>query len=73
MFQGVLKKKNGDEYAGDFKDDLYDGYSLYKYSNGDTYCGDFVEGKRNGNGVLKISATGMNFAGRFEDDELIGG
>ena len=73
MFQGILQKVNGDEYAGDFKDDLYDGYSLYKYAVGDSYCGDFVLGKRHGNGVLKIAATGENFAGRFENDELIGG
>ena len=73
MHQGILKKVNGDEYAGDFKDDLYDGYSLYKYAIGDSYCGDFVLGKRHGNGVLIISATGENFAGRFENDELIGG
>jgi len=65
--------KNGDEYAGDFLDDLFHGYSLYNYANGDTYCGDFLKGKRNGDGVLKVKSTGQNFAGRFEDDELVGG
>ena len=39
---------NGNEYAGGFKDDLFDGYSLLKYSNGDQYCGDFLNGKRYG-------------------------
>lgn len=28
---GVLDLQNGDSYAGDFKDDLFDGYSLYKF------------------------------------------
>ena len=54
MNSGVLTKANGDEYAGDFVNDLYDGYSLYKYANGDVYCGDFSKGKRQGDGVLKI-------------------
>ena len=48
MKTGIFTFKNGDEYAGDFKDDLFDGYSLLKYANGDTYCGDFVKGKRQG-------------------------
>ena len=54
MNSGVLTKANGDEYAGDFVNDLYDGYSLYKYVNGDVYCGDFSKGKMHGDGVLKI-------------------
>jgi len=73
MEQGLLKKKNGDEYAGDFKNDLFHGYSLYNYANGDSYCGDYLKGKRHGNGVLRIKSTGENFAGRFEQGELIGG
>ena len=48
MATGVMTYKNGDEYAGDFIDDLYDGYSLMKYANGDTFCGDFLKGKRFG-------------------------
>jgi hypothetical protein len=43
-----LNLPNGDSYAGDFKDELYDGYSLYKHGDGSTYCGDYVKGKRNG-------------------------
>ena len=70
MKTGVFTYKNGDEYAGDFKADLFDGYSLMKYTNGDTYCGDFLKGKRNGNGILKIKATGKEFVGEFEDDCL---
>ena len=73
MKTGVLNKANGDEYAGDFVKDLYSGYSLYKYANGDIYCGDFKDGKKDGDGVLKIKSTGMDFAGRFINDELIGG
>lgn len=49
---------SGDEYAGDFVNDQFHGYSLYKYANGDTYCGDYLKGKKNGNGVLKIKKTG---------------
>ena len=73
MTQGVMSKANGDEYAGDFKDDMYTGYSLYNYANGDSYCGDFERGKRHGDGVLKIKSTGANYAGRFEEGELIYG
>ena len=73
MTQGVMKMSNGDEYAGDFVEDLYDGYSLYKYANGDVYCGDFHKGKRHGDGVLKIKATGQDYAGRFFEGHLIQG
>lgn len=68
MAQGILSMANGDEYAGDFVNDLFHGYSLYKYANGDVYCGDFLKGKKNGNGVLKIKATGQDYAGYFEND-----
>lgn len=61
---------SGDEYAGDFVNDQFHGYSLYKYANGDTYCGDYLKGKKNGNGVLKIKKTGQDFAGLFENDQL---
>jgi len=73
MSQGILHKDNGDEYAGDFKDDLYNGYGMYKYVNGDQYSGDFLMGKREGNGVLTIATTDDKFSGRFEQGELIGG
>ena len=59
---------NGDEYAGDFVNDLFDGYSLFKFANGDIYCGDFSKGKKNGNGVLKIKKTGLDYAGLFENN-----
>lgn len=65
MKTGILKKANGDEYAGDFLNDLYDGYSLYKYAkSGDIYCGDFYKGKMHGDGVLKTK-LGKDYAGRF--------
>ena len=73
---GILELPNGDSYAGDFKDGLYDGYSLYKCKNGDTYCGDFAQGKRNGQGILKLSTpsgTVLDFIGSFTDDVLTHG
>ena len=73
MNSGVLTKANGDEYAGDFVNDLYDGYSLYKYANGDVYCGDFSKGKRHGDGVLKIKEPDQDFAGRFENGHITHG
>ena len=73
MLTGVFTYENGDEYAGDFKDDLFDGYSLLKYANGDTYCGDFKHGKRNGNGILRIKASRCEFVGEFENGKLIHG
>ena len=45
---GLLEMANGESYAGDFEDELFHGYSLYRYKGGDSYCGDFVRGKRHG-------------------------
>lgn len=73
MKQGIMNKANGDEYAGDFVNDLFIGYSLYKYANGDIYCGDFLKGKMNGNGVLKIKQSKFDYAGKFEDNQLVHG
>ena len=39
-----MTMKNGDEYSGQFHDDLFEGYSLYKFANGDVYTGDFHKG-----------------------------
>lgn len=73
MKQGIMNRANGDEYAGDFVNDLFIGYSLYKYANGDIYCGDFLKGKMNGNGVLKIKQSKFDYAGKFENNQLVHG
>jgi len=68
-----MTMKNGDEYSGQFHDDLFEGYSLYKFANGDVYTGDFHKGIMEGEGLLKIERDGRDYAGKFKDGKLMYG
>ena len=64
---GTLKYKSGEEYKGEFDNDLFHGKGEYENSKGDIYIGDFVHDKRSGKGEYK-TATGIIYKGEFDND-----
>ena len=51
--EGELKWINGDNYKGNFKDGIFNGYGNIKINNGSEYEGNFLNGLYNGRGVFK--------------------
>ena len=45
------QQKNGNEYKGQFKDNLRHGYGIFKWSNGDSYIGEYQYNERQGEGT----------------------
>lgn len=50
--KGKMKYLSGDEYEGNWDDDMKNGYGVMKYSNGFTYKGTWLNDKKHGNGIL---------------------
>lgn len=58
--QGVARFKDGKEYVGVFKDDLFHGKGMLRKEGGKiVYEGDFENGKYSGKGCLIISKNGL--------------
>ncbi len=68
---GSFYTVEGDLYAGEFKNNLYDGQGTYTWSNGDQYIGDFKQALREGNGSL-IFADGERYVGEFKSNKMHG-
>ncbi len=47
--QGEMLYANGDRYAGEWKNDMMEGYGEYHFFFGDVYRGYFMEGKKASN------------------------
>ena len=56
---GLLTYGNGDEYAGEFRDDLKHGIGKYRYADGSEYEGSFVNGLAHGKGTIKRPVKGV--------------
>lgn len=68
---GKLLLPNESEYDGNFKNNEFDGYGVYKTKTYN-YYGYFVEGKKNGKGKLEDLVTGSVYEGEFADDKKNG-
>lgn len=44
--------ENGDQYEGEYCDDLKHGYGVYRWTNGSKYEGNFLKDQKHGNGIL---------------------
>lgn len=68
---GKLIVSSGDEYQGDFKNDLFHGFGILMYCDADIYMGEFKEGDRNGFGKY-IWADGGQYIGDWLDRKMHG-
>ena len=63
---------DGDEYVGEFKDDMKHGQGAYIYANGDKYVGEWKDEKYHGQGTYTFvdgrKETGYYMDGNFLPD-----
>lgn len=69
--QGRWFDADGNQYQGEFKNDLADGRGFSRAKSGETYQGDFRHGKRHGYGEY-ISVSGWRYQGDFLNDLITG-
>ena len=62
---------DGDEYVGEFKDDMKHGQGAYIYANGEKYVGGFKDGIAHGQGTYTF-ATGDKYVGEWKDEKYHG-
>ena len=62
---------DGDEYVGEFKDDMKHGQGAYIYANGEKYVGGFKDSMKNGPGTYTF-ATGDKYVGEWKDEKYHG-
>lgn len=68
---GKLLLPNESEYDGNFKNNEFDGYGVYKTKTYN-YYGYFTEGKKNGKGKLEDLINGSVYEGEFVNDKKEG-
>ena len=68
---GKFLWKNGHFYQGDFYNDMFHGYGIYKWGNERTYEGNWKEGKMDGKGKL-ILIDGSYYDGEFIEGKKSG-
>ena len=61
---------DGDQYVGEWKDNLFHGQGTYTYASGDKYVGEFKDGLRNGRGTYTF-ADGEKLNGYFMNGDYI--
>lgn len=63
---------NGDQYTGEWHDNLQEGKGTYKWKSGAIYDGDFVSGERCGYGTYSVLVGGVYrklFTGEWKHDK----
>lgn len=75
MFPGAKdamgRQLGGEEYDGDWVDDLMSGNGVYKFTGGSVYTGEWKNGMMNGQGKM-IYADGSSYDGTWADNEMDG-
>ena len=69
--QGKLLLPNDTEYEGNFKNNEFDGYGVFK-SKSYNYFGNYTEGKKKGKGKYEDLVKGSTYNGEFSDDQKNG-
>ncbi|CAD8166475.1 unnamed protein product [Paramecium octaurelia] len=59
-------QKQQEQYEGEFYNNLFEGYGVYKWSDGKVYEGGWKEGKRHGYG--KYQGLSQQYEGEFQND-----
>jgi hypothetical protein len=69
---GLMKYKNGDQFNGEFSNEVRSGKGVQLYANKDKYKGLWLNDMRFGNGTLILSWTGQQLTGFRLNDNLTG-
>jgi hypothetical protein len=70
---GHLIDLNGDDYLGEFHNDLYHGWGRLIFANtGDVYEGEWVEGRQHGEGKLTEASSGNVYLGGYVEGRQSG-
>lgn len=72
MFYFIIADNILSVYEGQWKDNLQNGYGIYKYANGDVYKGYFKDGMPHGHGSLKQGHFMASAASVFIGDWVYG-
>ena len=67
---GVYKWWKGNEYEGDFANDIKEGYGEYRWNNGRIYRGNFSKGTPHGKGVMILN--GVEYETVYEYGKFVG-
>ncbi|CAD8145490.1 unnamed protein product [Paramecium pentaurelia] len=59
-------QKQQEQYEGEFDNNLFDGFGIYKWNDGKVYEGRWKQGKRHGYG--KYQGINQKYEGQFEND-----
>ncbi len=59
---------DGDQYVGEWKDNLFHGQGTYTYANGGKYVGEFKDNLFHGQGTFNY-ASGDKYVGEYKDDK----
>ena len=68
--RGKMKYLSGDEYEGNWKNDMKNGRGVMKYADGYTYKGNWFNDKKHGDGIL-VGPNNYLLIGKWENDILI--
>ena len=68
---GKFLWKNGNYYQGDFYNDIFNGYGIYRWGSERTYEGNWKNGKMDGKGKL-ILIDGSYYVGEFVNGQKCG-
>ena len=68
---GTVPFANGNKYAGEWKDNKYNGQGTFTFADGAKYVGEYKDGKRSGQGTF-TSADGAKYVGEFKDGKYNG-
>eukprot|EP01022_Parablepharisma_sp_SALTPOND_P017774 TRINITY_DN2890_c0_g1_i1.p3 TRINITY_DN2890_c0_g1~~TRINITY_DN2890_c0_g1_i1.p3 ORF type:complete len:233 (+),score=40.31 TRINITY_DN2890_c0_g1_i1:81-779(+) len=66
--KGVCKWPNGDEYDGDWKNDMFHGKGVFRSNDGRVYDGNWRDGKLEGYAKVIDPTTGCTIEGEFHND-----
>jgi len=64
---GTNMTNTGDVYSGEWVNDKFEGFGVYRYRNGTKYAGQFRASRRNGKGTYTWP-DGATFVGEYKDD-----
>ena len=68
---GTHPLPNGDVYAGEWKNNEFNGHGTYTYANGASHVGEWKDGKKHGQGVLTYPEK-VKYVGEWKDGKRHG-
>ena len=69
--KGIMNYNNGDEYDGEWLNDMKNGKGVMKYKNGAKYDGEWKNDLKEGYGIM-INEKGVKYEGEWKNDSIEG-